>query len=121
MAIQFTLTNSVAGQVNIDDIADAHGYTGFELVLDADGNPAPVLDENGNPVYDENNAIVYQKNQLTKTEFAAKIMMKYLMPVVYSTTSYLERKNGVDNYNKAFFDNLFKETTTVGLVVNANE
>ncbi len=121
MAIELKIANAVAGQINVDDIADAHGYTGFELVLDADGNPAPELDENGQPLRDEQNAIIYQKTQLTKTEFVAKIMLKYVMPIIYSTTAYLERKNGVDNYNKLYFDNLFKQTTTSELNVNENE
>lgn len=117
MAIKFTALNSIAGQINIDDIADAHNYTGFELVLGEDGNPLPELDENNQPVRDEFNAIVYQKTFLTKSEYAAKVMLKYLMPVIYQTTDYLQRKNGELNYNKAYFDNLLKQTTSAELEV----
>jgi hypothetical protein len=117
MAIELLIENPLATQVNIDDIADAHNYTGFELVLDADGNPAPELDENDNPVRDENNAIVYQKVLLTKTEFVQKLSLKYILPMLYATTQYLQRENGVLNYNADYFDNLFKATTTAELTV----
>ncbi len=117
MAIELLVSNPLATQINIDDIADAHNYTGFELVLDAEGNPAPELDENGNPVRDESNAIVYQKTLLTKTEFVQKLSLKYILPMIYATTQYLQRENGVLNYNADYFDGLFKSTTTAELTV----
>ena len=127
MAIELNVTNSIAGQVNIDDIARHHGYTGFELVKDENGELIPEMEQSVNDdgslgemqVKVENGQIVYEKIGITTTEFVQKyVVPKYVLPMIRVAVEGNEKEQGILNYNANQYYDMFKATTEFEVVVN---
>ncbi len=117
MPVTATISIPAAGQVNIDDIAEKHGWTGEELILGQDGNPIPELDSEGNPVINQYNQVVYQKRSITSTQFVEKLLGKYLFPMYDVTCNALERDLGSKNYSGLQWASVFKNATTITVEV----
>ncbi len=97
----FKIENQIAQQVNYDDIAKAHGWTGRKRILDANGRPE--IDAQGQMV------IVSQ----TAQEFICDLLTDYVNSLIKKACKEQELLQGRLNYNASDMIALFKKTTSI--------
>lgn len=113
MAGYFKLSVPIAQQENYDDLAVTFGWTGETKALDAEGNPIPVLDENGNQLRDEMLRPVYEMQPMSAQEFIADLLRQDIEKRIVQTLSRLERERGTLNYNKQAWLAAYKAALTL--------
>jgi len=105
------IQNSIAQQANYDDIATAHGWTGYLNVLDANGRP--ILNTvDGEAVVNENGSM-FQQQPITSQKFIALMYKKFSEQIAATACQHQEILKGKLNYDAAQMIQMFKQTTTV--------
>jgi hypothetical protein len=106
------IENSIAKQVNYDDIATAYGWAGTINVLDENGVVIPLLDENGlRKIVD--GQCVYETLPQSSQDFIAGLYNGFSNQMVERACRFQEIQQGKLNYNAEQMIALFKSTTAV--------
>jgi hypothetical protein len=104
------IENTTAQQVNYDDIAVAHGWTGTGDALDENGNPIINIVD-GRPMAVDGSMI--QQIEISSQEFIARMYKKFSDQLATKACNHQETLKGKLNYDAAARIKLFKETTKV--------